>query len=90
VTRPAIRVSFASPASPVFTLSGEPIGERAGVAALQEQLGLAARELAALCRVSERTVEGWRQGRPVGVQSMMAMGLLLTGALRPHRKRAKK
>jgi len=90
MTRPTLRVSFAVPDSPVFTLAGEPIGERAGVAALQEQLQLTARELAEVCRVSERTVEGWRQGRAVGVQSMMAMGLLLAVALRPRRKRAKK
>jgi DNA-binding transcriptional regulator YiaG len=38
----------------------------AGVKKIRTRFGLSTGQLARVCRVSRRTVEGWEQGRPLG------------------------
>ena len=44
-----------------------------GVKAIRAKRGWSTQQLAAVCGVSRRTVEGWEQGRPVPAAALNAM-----------------
>lgn len=48
-----------------------------GVKIVRRQLGYSTTELASLCGVSRRTVEGWEQGRPLTAAALNVMQSLL-------------
>lgn len=48
-----------------------------GIRAVRYKLGLSAEQLATLCGVSRRTVEGWEQGRVPTTAALNVMGKLL-------------
>jgi len=48
-----------------------------GVKAARAKLGLTARQLGELCGVSERTVNGWEQGRMPETAALNMLGKLL-------------
>ena len=48
-----------------------------GIRATRDKLGLTARQLGELCGVSERTVNGWEQGRMPETAALNMLGKLL-------------
>ncbi len=64
-----------------------PMDYALGVRLLRTRLGLSTADLASLCGVSPRTVEGWEQGRVPNVVSLYAMRDLLRKKPRTKEKR---
>ncbi len=48
-----------------------------GIRSIRDKLGLTARQLGELCGVSERTVNGWEQGRMPETAALNMLGKLL-------------
>ncbi len=57
---------------------GNPLDYTEGVRAAKDWLGLGNRELGVACGVSERTVEGWLNGRMPTIAALNMLGLLLS------------
>lgn len=57
--------------------NGEPMGQAEGLRALMKETGFSIGQLAAITGVSDRTVEGWLQGRSIHAQSLIALMLAL-------------
>ena len=49
-----------------------------GIRSIRDKLGLTARQLGELCGVSERTVNGWEQGRMPETAALNMLGKLLS------------
>lgn len=57
--------------------AGELLDYAPGIRAIRVKLGLTARQLGELCGVSERTVNGWEQGRMPETAALNMLGKLL-------------
>jgi DNA-binding XRE family transcriptional regulator len=58
---------------PVFIINNQAIDYADGVKLFRQLNKLSTRDLAKLCGVSPRTVEGWEQGRPVPAAALNVM-----------------
>lgn len=63
---------------PVFTDGGERISDAAVIKHLRSECNMTAAKFGLLLGVSERTVNGWEQGRPVNALSILFIQKLFT------------
>ncbi len=61
----------------ILSDDGQLLDYAPGIRAAREKLGLTARKLGELCGVSERTVNGWEQGRMPETAALNMLGKLL-------------
>lgn len=61
----------------ILSDSGEVMDYAPGIKAARAKLGLTAAQLGTLCGVSERTVNGWEQGRMPETAALNMLGKLL-------------
>jgi len=57
---------------------GQVLDYAPGIRSIRDKLGLTARQLGELCGVSERTVNGWEQGRMPETAALNMLGKLLS------------